>query len=397
MDPLSEVAEAAHVREGPEAVRRIVVSIFRGERLSTRKVARQTHLPVPVAAAALRELEKRGLVARNRGASLTAAGLKYAHGVLGLGARWDVLCPHCAGRRVVIGPELQPVLAELRDLASARPPVDWTLDQSHATAATALRRALLLHQNGDLSGRRIIFLGDDDVTSLASALLLRTAQGDGAAQDPGSQGITVLEYDRRLVELLRSAAGTIGVPFRAETFDLLWDLPHWARAAHDVAVCDPPYTVLGLRLFVSRAIEALESKPGKRIYLCYPRKSPAEALAVQQWLAECGLLVREVIPGFNRYHGASILANQSDMIVLETTANTRPDVDAGGESRIYTHSHRTRNSRYGCRKCNAEFEVGPRMPHLTIQDLKQAGCPSCGGRRFERIAAETATREENCV
>ncbi len=397
MDPLAEVAEAAHVREGPEAVRRIVVSIFRGERLSTRKVARQTHLPVPVAAAALRELEKRGLVARNRGAGLTAAGLKYAHRALGLGAKWDVLCPHCAGRRVVIGPELQSVLAELRDFASARPPVDWTLDQSHATAATALRRALLLHQNGDLSGRRIVFLGDDDLTSLASALLLRPARRNGSPLPAGPHQLTVLEYDRRLVELLESAAAIPGLSFRAEVFDLLWDLPAWVREAHDVAVCDPPYTVPGLRLFVSRAIEALKCGPGRRIYLCYPHKSPAEALTVQRWLAERGLLVREMIPGFNRYHGASILANQSDMIVLETTADTRPDADAGGMSRIYTHSNRTRNSRYACRKCSAAFEVGPSMPHLTIQDLKQAGCPRCGGRRFERVAALAATREENCV
>ncbi len=390
MDPISEVAEAAQVREGPEAVRRIVVSIFRHERLSTRKAARQAYLPVPVAAAVLRELEKRGLVARSRGASLTAAGLKYARDALGLDVQWDVLCPHCAGRHVVIGPELQPVLAELRALASARPPVDWTLDQSHATAATALRRALLLHHNGDLAGRRIIFLGDDDLTSAAACLLL--GAGRARAHEPP---VTVLEYDRRLVGFLRRAVARSGIPARIEAFDLVWDLPAWASDAHDVAVCDPPYTLPGLALFVSRAIEALKPEPGKRIYLCYPQKSPEEALAAQEWLTRHGLLVREAIRGFNRYHGASILANQSDMLILETTSRTKPDPAAGTESRIYTYSRRKRNSRYVCRRCEARFEVGPQRTHMTIQDLKAAGCPKCGGRRFDRASRRIVSREEN--
>jgi predicted methyltransferase len=395
MDSLSEVAEAAHVREGPEAVRRIVVGVFRAGRLSTKKVARRAYLPVPVAAAVLRELGKRGLIARDRGARLTPSGVEYATNVLGLGRGWDVVCPHCAGRRVVIGPELQPLLADMQRLAAARPPVDWTLDQSHATAATALRRALLLHENGDLDGRRIIFLGDDDLTSLASALLLRQGgRGDPKATG-GPQQLTVLECDRRLVELLNQGVERLGVAHRIEAFDLLWDLPVWARNAHDVAVCDPPYTPAGLQLFVSRAIEGLEPERGKRIYLCYPRKSPEEALAAQKWLAQHRLLVREIIRGFNRYHGASILANQSDMMILETTAETRADPAAGTESRIYTYSNRQQQSHYVCRGCGARFEVGPQRTHVTVQDLKKAGCPECGGRRFDRTARRTVGREEN--
>lgn len=395
MDPISEVAEAAHVREGPEAVRRILVGIFRAGRLSTRKVARQTYLPVPVAAAVLRELEKRGIVARARGAALTSSGRQYAHEVLGLGPTPDALCPRCAGRRVVIGPELQPLLAEMQRLADARPPVDWTLDQSHATAATALRRALLLDSNGDLSGRRIIFLGDDDLTSLASALLLRHA----GCPEPTAHGtrhqLAVLEYDRRLVESLKQGAARLEVAHRIEVFGLLWPLPAWARAAHGVAVCDPPYTLPGLALFVSRAIESLEPQPGKRIYLCYPQKSPGEALAAQEWLTRRGLLVREVIRAFNRYHGASILANQSDMIILETTADTQPDPAAGTVSHIYTYSNRRRRSLYACHGCRARFEVGPQGTYVTIQDLKTTGCPKCGGRRFDRLSGDTLSREEN--
>ena len=61
MDPLVTVAQAAHVREGPEAVRRVLVGIHRAQKLSTRKAARQAALPVPVASAVLRELGKLGL------------------------------------------------------------------------------------------------------------------------------------------------------------------------------------------------------------------------------------------------------------------------------------------------------------------------------------------------
>jgi predicted methyltransferase len=209
--------------------------------------------------------------------------------------------------------------------------------------------------------------------------------------------MTVLEYDRRLVEFLAASAGELHAQCQVEAFDLMWRLPGSIRGQHDVVLCDPPYTVPGLRLFVSRAIDALRPGPGKHIYLSYPQKSPSEALAAQSWLAQRGLLVREAIRGFNRYHGASVLANQSDMIVLETTADTRPDAEADSLTDIYTYSRRTRDSRYLCKQCRTEHTVGPRHDHLTIQDLKCAGCPHCGGTRFDRITARAASREENCV
>ena len=391
MDPLSHVADAAHVREGPEAVRRILTHIARAPRkkLSTRKAARGAQLPVPVTAAVLRELAKLGLVVRDRGTMLTDSGSRYAREHLGLGQALDAACPHCGGSAVAIGPGLQGELRLLRGLAEARPPVDWALDQSHATPATSLRRALLLHERGDLEGRSIIFMGDDDATSLAAGLLLR--KSGGRAQ------LTVLEYDQRLVQFLGRSAEPLCPSYTVHAFDLLWRLPESIQGRHDVALCDPPYTLPGLKLFVSRAIDALRPGAGRRIYLSYPRKSPDEALAAQRWLAERGLLVREAIRGFNRYHGASILANQSDMLLLETTSATSPDPGAEALSDIYTYSHRTRESRYRCRSCGLEHTVGPRRDFVTIQDLKAAGCPGCSFDRFDRIAGGEADRKGGLV
>ena len=100
LDLLETVSKKAKLEEGGEAVRQILREIYRSRRISTKKLAHQTQLPIPVTAAARRELEKAGLLTRNGGASLTTNGEKFVKEQLGFVYPQKLICSTCKGRMV---------------------------------------------------------------------------------------------------------------------------------------------------------------------------------------------------------------------------------------------------------------------------------------------------------
>lgn len=294
---LEDLAAATRLHEGPEGVRKILRSIFRTGPVPIRDLARDLGIPVPVVAAVRGELEKRGLAVRESGVTLTEQGLEALAVASGIAcrARFEVT------RVLDLPASALPLVDAFADIAAGRPDADFSLDQSHATAETAVRRAIYLFENDAIEGRRLLFLGDDDLTSVAVRLL---ADSLGIR----TEATTVLEVDERLVSYL----GEHGVDARHH--DLRQPIPASLHGGFDVFFTDPPYTAEGLDLFVGRGVRALEAAVGKLGFVSFGRKSPAEAVAIARILAAHGLAPVEMIPDFNRYDGAQLLAGSSQMI-----------------------------------------------------------------------------------
>ncbi|MQY82267.1 hypothetical protein GH157_01075, partial [archaeon] len=83
-DPVTSIASRMNLREGEEAVRRVLREVHRMRKVGTKDLARGARLPIPVTAAIRRELEKGGLLRREGGAVLTPEGEAYVTEVLGL-------------------------------------------------------------------------------------------------------------------------------------------------------------------------------------------------------------------------------------------------------------------------------------------------------------------------
>jgi predicted methyltransferase len=204
------------LNEGEEAVRRVLREIHRRGKVGTKDLARATRLPIPVAAAIRRELEKAGLVARKGGAVLTDMGLEFVEGVLGMVADHS----KTEGSRV-IALEHKPILKKLREASSRRPSADPKLDQTHATPETALRRALYMLDEGSLAGRNALLLGDDDLTSVAMGLL------------NVAKRITVVDIDGRLLETITGISEEEGLDIECVLHDLREPLPEDLKGAFD--------------------------------------------------------------------------------------------------------------------------------------------------------------------
>lgn len=384
-DRLATIAAATELREGPEGVALILRTVFRDGPLLLRDLARAVRMPLPVVGAVRRELESAGLLDRGHGVELSEAGQAFCRTVLGLVARHDSRCPACRGDGIVVAQGLEALIRLMAEHVAEGPPVDVTLDQAPCTPETAVRRALAMHEAGALEGREIVILGDDDSMSVALTLL-------GKAIGARPRRVTVLELDPGRLAHLLAARERHGLDIELVAHDLRDPIPAALRRRFDVFETDPPYTVDGMSLFVSRGLEAMRDEPGLPGFLSFGDLAPDDLLDLQARLTEMGLVAARVRPGFNAYQGASILGSVGQFIDLRTTRRTRPLTEAAATfgRPIYTGEVRPRDRRYRCRACGAVTPVGPGDAFATVEALKASGCPDCGATVFKRLHARSA-------
>ena len=375
-----EVAVAVGLAEGESGVRDVLVAVARSEPVPTSQIARLVELPVPIVAAVCNELRKRGVIDRTRPVRLTAP----ARQALASGQpNHDARCPCCGGLGLRIPDQLQALGAELEAVADGAPQARMELDQTHCTVPTKIRRVLKLHEAGALAGRRIVLLGDDDLIAVAIARYARLT---------GTQvgRLAVIDSDPAVLSWISEQAA--GADVLLVEHDLREPLPAGLTGAFDVACTDPPYTVPGAELFLSRAVSALEARPGLHVFFSFGARRPAEMLATQRLIAGLGLVVRSMTPSFNSYVGAGILAGTSHLYHLRTSAETAPLIEAGYRGPLYTADARADQNRpYRCAACGAVYLVGRAKPGEPapaweqIKDLQAAGCPNCGSATFRPL------------
>jgi N4-bis(aminopropyl)spermidine synthase len=374
---VTEVAAAVGLAEGEAGIRDILAAVLVAEPAAVREVARLAELPVPIVAAACNELRKRGIVDTQRPVRLTGDGRKAVEAVTGAAAL-RAACPACGGRGVIIPPELARLAEQLQEAADGEPDARPELDQTHCTVATKLSRVLRLHEARALAGQRILLLGDDDLIAVAIA---------GFAAWLGTPAVirrlAVVDTDADVLDWIgRQVAGT-GVEVELVAHDLRQPLPAALAGAFDVVATDPPYTVAGAELFLSRAVSALAPEPGRHVFFSFGARRPDETLAVQQAIAAMGLAVRSLTAGFNEYIGAGILGGTSNLYHLRTTAAAAPLIEGEYSGPLYTADNRASATRpYRCASCRSVYDVGPGSRFPRIAALQQAGCPACGGAVF---------------
>ncbi len=376
---IAEVASAVGLAEGASGVRDVIRAIARAEPVAAREISRMAGLPVPIVTAVCSELRKRGVVDTGRPVRLTGAsrGL-FASGQRDLHAR----CPVCNGRGVASAEVAKALRGELERAAAAAPEAKPELDQTHCTVDTKIGRVLAMHEAGALAGTRILILGDDDLISVAIA---RFAALIGAPGD--IRRLTVLDTDPDVLACIAASTAGTGVTPELVRHDLRDPLPAGLPGAFDVASTDPPYTVAGASLFLSRAVAALGRDAGQHVFFSFGARRPEETLRTQELITGMGLTVRAMTPNFNEYVGAGILAGTSHLYHLRTTGSPAPLIDGAYQGPLYTADLRAAVTRpYRCTGCGAVHAVGPGAQWPRIASLQAAGCPDCGGTVFRPMA-----------
>lgn len=378
---VTAVAGAVGLAEGESGIRDILLAVLTAEPAAVREVARLAELPVPIVAAACNELRRRGIVDTQRPVRLTPAG-RSAVAAANPAIELPVTCPECSGRGAIVPPELASLASQLQAIADGMPAAKAELDQTHCTVDTKLGRVLRLHQARALAGQRILLLGDDDLISVAIA---RFAAHTGAAA--AIRRLAVVDTDADILGWIDQQVAGTGTVVEAVEHDLRQPLPASLAGSFDVVLTDPPYTVAGAELFLSRAVTALVPQPGRHVFFSFGARRPDETVAVQRAMAEMGLVVRSLASGFNTYLGAGVLAGTSNLYHLRTAPGARPLIEGSYDGPIYTAGNRITATRpYRCARCRQVYPVGPGSRWPQIAALQAAGCPACGGTVFRPMA-----------
>ncbi|MET8162901.1 GNAT family N-acetyltransferase [Streptomyces sp. NPDC005329] len=372
---LTDVAEAVRLQEGPPGVRSVLRALRRLAPASTKDLSRATGLPVPIVAALGNELRRRGFVTTQRPSRLTEAGLDLV-AQLGMDLSLDATCTTCDGRELVIPDVLDQAVRRLRALMESGPAADMAIDQSHCTAETKVRRVLALLTAGTLPGGSLLLIGDDDLVSLAVAVV-----GDVLGA-PIVDRVTVVDISPEILDYIQKVSAGLGTRVETVQHDLRLPLPAELHGQHDVAMTDPPYTAEGARLFLSRAVEGLRPGPAHSVFFSFGGKSPDEMLEVQREIMGLGLVTNGFIRNFNEYEGSGILGGVGFFQHLLTTTSTAPTHEGEFSGPLYTGDKRTRQREYTCVACDARLRVGPGARWTSVAALRDEGCPNCGKGPF---------------
>ncbi len=386
-DYIRIVNDRVHLKEGKNILLKILSNLYFDINISTKQLARQVALPVPVVTAIKKEFIRLNIMEQNKGIQLTGMGRSYTENLMGYdGLNYEIfndLRLNQESRERMI----QKLSNKYESIFNQRPQVDVTIDQAKATIKTAFKRAMLCFEKQCLIGKRILCVGDDDLISIALGLLLKELFPE---KDFLEKTIYVFDLDERFVNYINDMAKEYKLPVECLNIDLKDPLPISYANSFDCFFTDPPYTIDGLTLFLSRGVSALKKEKGLTVFLSFGQKPINEKLMLQEAILDHGLAISEVFSCFNHYEGASLLGNVSQMLVLESTDNLKTiiQIDETYAKKIYTAEFKNHISRYKCKSCMMIVNIGKDEKYKTIEHLKEKGCSNCGNKYFTLMKKE---------
>jgi len=233
----------------------------------------------------LKVMEEHGVIRRDGDLYILAKE------VVGLHPLEPTVCQHCSGTVIVIDGLFKGVDKRFNEIIKNRPLPVGEFDQGFVRPQDTLRRMIFMYQRGDIEGREIFILGDDDLLSVAIGLT-------GLAKR-----VTVVEIDKRLVDFIEEfsnqhAHGLITV----KQYNVLESLPKNEQGKYQVCVTDPVETHNGFKLFVTRCLSTLEGI-GSAAYvgLTHLEASLKKWHKYQKMLNHAGLAVTDIIRDFAYY------------------------------------------------------------------------------------------------
>lgn len=246
--------------------------------------------PIPFVAQTLAELQEEGYIQSSQGNwFLTEKGKKVLSG-LSPAVPFKMPCPHCSGTGLDMS-KYQKVYEEFRVIAQERPRAIMEYDQGYITPDGTIARVQMMDAFGDLEGKAILLLGDDDLVSIALMLTRKPER------------IVVLEIDDRLIDFIARSAGILGFSaLEVRKSDLREPLPDDLIGKFDVFETDPTESYWGFRMFLSRGAVSLRGLRCAGYFgLTRLESSLWKWKKMQQFLLRLGFVFTAILPDFHLY------------------------------------------------------------------------------------------------
>ncbi|SMO63321.1 hypothetical protein SAMN06269117_11538 [Balnearium lithotrophicum] len=284
----SEAEKRTQVPAYPRSVEKVISAIMTSNNFW--KIVDLSDEPLPLVAEILKLLKEHDLVIfEGNQILLTEAGAELARR-LGIEPFVSHKCPTCKGRGVIIDDSLREAYEKFLKIQENRPPAIHQFDQGYVTPENTFARVALADDRGDLRGKKVVVLGDDDLMSIALAL-------SGLPKK-----VTILEIDERLVNFIKEVSDKYNLNIDARVHDLRQPLPEDVLGAYDTFFTDPPETVEAIKAFVGRGVATLKGPRCAGYFGVTRRESSADKWRrIQRVLIDMGLVITDLIHNFNEY------------------------------------------------------------------------------------------------
>jgi len=170
-----------------------------------------------------------------------------------------------------------------------KPNPTFLYDQRPVTLDTTVNRAEYILRRGDLIGKRIAVIGDDDLTSLAIGLIRLAKE------------VVVFDIDDRLVRFINQIAKREELNITAYSCDFTSAIPKKFSRKFDVFLTDPTPNPESFSLFISVGLNLL--KKGKRSagYVSFFPSHQDISIDFQKILTNKGVIITDMIHGYTEY------------------------------------------------------------------------------------------------
>lgn len=379
---LEAIYQNVNLKEDISIIKHYVFLLLCYPNISVKELAHQLFLPIPIVSAIKNELKKQQMVTAHKGITVTAKGEVII--------RQELSIEHVDTKRYLQAISMQDcseLFPDVGNIYQNRPAVDVTIDQAKCTIETAFKRASYLLQKRETITGSLLCIGDDDLVSVASAFLYHYIT-HGKGED---FQVTVVDKDPRIGDYIRKISQSYRLPISCVLHDLMMPIPEELTHKFDCMITDPPYTLNGLELFITRGLACLKKNKGISIFLSYPHKPLMERLQIQEFLTTHRIVINHMKERFNHYEGAGIIGGVSDFYHLKTAAKIETANDTAFTKKIYTREQNPKQRRYQCLQCQQIYPVGQQQTFTTIEQLKNKACPSCSHTKFKllkKIASE---------
>lgn len=169
------------------------------------------------------------------------------------------------------------------------------LGQHPATANSVIRRATKIMQDSPLHGKKIVVLGDDDLVSIALALLCKLSHTP--------VHISVMDIDDELIKTIQDLSAKYSLDLSTYINDLRDPLPRRLRGSFDIFETDPYWSLNGVRTFLLRAREAIRKESSARGYLSFshPQNRETKLFNVEHVILKLRFSLVEIVREFSSY------------------------------------------------------------------------------------------------
>lgn len=239
------------------------------------------------------------------------------------------------------------LIKQARIIDRSRPKSNVLIDQCPIYPKDLARRAQLILENEyPLSNKKILFVGDDDLTSCVIA----------SVSTPKLLGL--IDIDDRILKFLGEIAKkhkktNIILAKRNNIADIIQGKVKdpFKEILFDAFVTDPPYTETGYNYFLSYGIKHL--KLSSRAYIAVPYMNMEEwtnelLFKVEKLLLENGLVIEYSIPGFASYqHDESVI---SSMVVAKKVSKSLPI-----DKTVVPSLNKMYTTRYSAKKLDIDY------------------------------------------